>query len=125
MNISKYFKSWEVECSCGCEIPRQVIVMAEEHAEDLDVIRAFLNKPMHVNSWYRCPSYNRKVKGAENSKHKLGIATDIRVDGISSDELYNVVTLLIDDGKIREGGVGLYSSFVNYDTREYKARWAG
>ena len=125
MKISKYFSVWEVDCSCGCDMSRQVFVMAEEHAQDLDKIREYIGKPIHVNSWYRCEDYNRKIGGATKSKHRLGIASDLRADGMSSDELYNAIQLLIDEGTIREGGLGLYNSFVHYDTREYKARWVG
>ena len=31
----------------------------------------------------------------------------------------------IKEGKIKKGGVGLYRSFVHYDTRGWNARWKG
>lgn len=39
-------------------------------------IRDLLGVPLIINSGYRCPALNVKVKGADKSKHLLGLACD-------------------------------------------------
>ncbi len=72
--------------------------------------------PYQVISAYRSPETNamrhaqtRSV--ARNSRHMSGQAIDVRVDGISPENLANVVA------SMQEGGVGLYrqSGFVHID----------
>ena len=54
----------------------------------LEPIRNEWNKPLKINSGYRCPALNRKVKGARNSQHKLGKAVDIEFKNVPNRELY-------------------------------------
>ena len=54
--------------------------------------------------------------------HKIGGAVDIGAKGTSL-ALHKLILQLIIDGKIPQGGVGLYNSFVHYDIRGSKARW--
>ena len=84
------------------------------------------------SSGYRSPVYNCIKGGAKNSMHKTGGAADIRVSETISElpkALYKIILQLIIDGKIPQGGVGLYNTFVHYDIRGYKdpsieiARW--
>ena len=76
------------------------------------------NRPITINSGYRCPVHNRKVNGAVNSQHLYGKAADISLKDI---------TMKILAAKVNEvfakGGVGYYSSFVHVDVRGYRARW--
>jgi zinc D-Ala-D-Ala carboxypeptidase len=47
-------------------------------AEGLERVRSALgNKPIHINSGYRCEALNRKVKGARHSRHMEALAADI------------------------------------------------
>ncbi len=47
-------------------------------AEGLELGRSALgDKPIHVNSGYRCPQLNTLVGGAGNSQHMKGLAVDI------------------------------------------------
>ena len=39
------------------------------------------------------------------------------------EDMYNLETQLIKEGKMKEGGIGIYSTFVHYDVRGWKARW--
>ena len=78
-----------------------------------------------INSSYRSPVYNCSIGGALNSMHKIGGAVDIGVKKITPSALQKIISQLITDGKIPQGGVGLYSSFVHYDIRGSKARWNG
>lgn len=43
----------------------------------LDPVRRIWNRPITVNSGYRCPALNAAVKGASNSQHQKGEAADI------------------------------------------------
>ncbi len=43
----------------------------------LDPLRKRYGKPIKVNSGYRCPQLNKAVKGATNSQHMKGLASDI------------------------------------------------
>ena len=125
MKLSENFYISELKCNCGqCHIPLSVELMAKEHADNLEVIREYVgNKPMTINSWYRCDRWNKAVGGVKSSKHRLGIATDIVIEGMTPDEVYEVIEHLIDIGKIDEGGLGRYNTFTHYDSRCYKARW--
>lgn len=43
----------------------------------LDPLREWYGKPITVNSGYRCPELNERVKGSNNSQHMKGEAADI------------------------------------------------
>jgi uncharacterized protein YcbK (DUF882 family) len=89
----------------------------------LQVLRDYLGKPIKINSGYRSPAHNAKVKGAKNSMHVKGKAADIVVQGYTPTQLAAVIFKLIEEKKIRQGGVGIYPTFVHYDIRGTKARW--
>lgn len=44
----------------------------------LDIVRYCIGEPIYINSGYRSVALNRKVGGARNSYHTLGLAADIR-----------------------------------------------
>lgn len=43
----------------------------------LDPLREWYGKPVMVNSGYRCPELNAKIKGSATSQHMSGQAADI------------------------------------------------
>lgn len=45
--------------------------------EQLDKIREKYDKPIYINSGYRCPKLNKAVKGVDTSQHQLGCAADL------------------------------------------------
>ncbi|MBF0315633.1 MAG: peptidase M15 [Oligoflexia bacterium] len=45
-------------------------------AEKLEQVRALLEKPIKVNSWFRSEIVNRSIGGAKNSAHLAGFAID-------------------------------------------------
>jgi hypothetical protein len=51
------------------------------------------------------------------------MAADIKVKGLTPLEIYNAIEKLIADGKMKQGGLGLYRSWIHYDFRGTKVRW--
>ena len=96
----------------------------QELAENLQVLRDHLNVPVMVTgSGYRTKSHNKIVGGARRSQHLTASAADIDADGYTPRQLAKEIELLIFSGKMKQGGLGIYSSFVHYDIRGTKARW--
>lgn len=68
------FSPAEVACRDGS------LRVNEDAMDRLQALRNAIGKPMIVTSAYRSVSHNRKVGGAERSKHLLAKAFDIRMD---------------------------------------------
>ena len=124
MKLTKNFSKSEFDCSCGCEMPLGVLHNVQKLANQLQELRNVVGSPIKINSGYRCPDYNDNVvKGAKNSQHKLGKASDIVVKGIEPDVTAEMLESLISDGEVLQGGLGRYNTFTHYDIRGSKARW--
>lgn len=123
--MTKNFKLSEFRCRDGTDVPDDLMDSVRELVKNLQVIRDHIDRPIHVISGYRTPKYNRKIGGAKKSQHMKAKAADLRVKGMTPKELREVIINLIKEGKIKTGGVGLYTSFVHYDTRGWNARWKG
>lgn len=95
----------------------------QELANNLQVLRDYLGKPVHINAGYR-PKWWEHLRGRSgNSQHTLCKAADIRVDGLSPDEVADAIEYLISKGDMLQGGLGRYNTFTHYDIRKTKARW--
>lgn len=46
----------------------------------LDMIRVYMEKPIFINSGYRCKKLNEKVGGVQKSMHTRGLAADFRTE---------------------------------------------
>jgi len=123
--LSKNFKKSEFRCRDGKDVPSELMDNLRELVENLQIIRDHIDKPIRVISGYRTPKYNRKIGGARKSQHMKAKAADLRVRGVTAVELREIILNLIKEGKIKRGGVGLYRTFVHYDTRGWNARWTG
>ena len=123
MKLTKNFKLTEFGCKDGSGVPERYIDNCVELAENLQKIRDYFGRPVIINSAYRTKSHNAKVGGATSSKHLTCSAADIRIEGVETKVLHDAVLTLIERGEIKQGGVGIYNSFVHYDIRGYKARW--
>ena len=126
--LTENFSLHEFQCKDGSYIPNEYLPNAIQLAKNLQVLRDYINKPITINSAYRSPKYNAsaKVKGAKNSQHLLAKAADLRVEGITPKELAKVIESLIKDGKMQQGGIGIYPTFVHYDIYfdgKNKRRW--
>jgi uncharacterized protein YcbK (DUF882 family) len=113
--VSPHFLWKEVTCRCGCgfTVVNQLLVY------NLERLRAGLgHRPVKVYSWCRCPEYNEKVGGVQDSFHTYGLAADIACDGVPLDKLAQQAGKLFD-------GIGVYRAkgFVHVDVRGWPARW--
>ena len=92
-------------------------------AEQLQVLRDEINKPITINIAYR-PYWWEKMRGRiGTSQHCLGKAADITVEEMSITELHKEILKLIEQGKMINGGLGLYQTFIHYDIRSYPVKW--
>lgn len=124
MKLTQNFNVEEFSCKDGTPVPSQLWQNVEELAINLQVLRNYLGVAVKVTgSGYRTPAHNAKVKGAKNSQHLLAKAADINADGYTPFRLAAVIEKLIESGKMKQGGLGIYKNFVHYDIRGIKARW--
>jgi uncharacterized protein YcbK (DUF882 family) len=60
-------------------------------AELLEQVRGLLGKAIMINSGYRCKQINDAVGSKDSSQHRIGCAADIRVVGMTPDEVVKAV----------------------------------
>lgn len=61
----------------------------------LNEIREGYGKPIYITSGYRCNELNKIVGGVENSKHKKGLAVDLKWD-------YELLVYIIENCKFEK-----------------------
>ena len=103
----KYFRPDEFVCKCGCgrgadEIDRELV-------EKLDKIRGMLDKPVIINSAYRCKKHNAEVGGVSDSAHTTGKAVDLKAFGAYRVDLLGLIMAM----GFRRVGVG--KTFIHAD----------
>ena len=123
MKLTKNFSKKEFDSKDGSEMPQDVFVNIQKLANQLQVLRDYLGKQISINSAYRSPSHNKSVGGAKNSQHLYGKASDITVKEMTPKQVYDAIEILISNGDMLQGGLGLYNTFVHYDFRGNKSRW--
>lgn len=121
--ITRHFKVEELWCSCCHRLPKTDLLLY--HMDRMEELRMAVGFPLSVNSGYRCYVHNKEVGGAADSMH-LRIATDIR-DTQRQTWCLDQIEEAAND--LDFGGIGLYTSFVHTDSREFTgkptARWNG
>lgn len=84
----EFFTPEEFKCKCGgryCNgYPAQ---MREEVVRICDAARKHFGRPGHIISGLRCQIHNANEGGVANSQHMYGEAVDLRIEGVSSDQL--------------------------------------
>lgn len=123
MKLTKDFSKKEFDSKDGANMPATVLVNVRELATNLQVLRDAVQLPIVITSGYRSVSHNKKIGGAEGSKHTLGQAADFKIPGMTAKQVYEVVLKLIQSGKMKKGGLHAYSTWVHYDIRGFNARW--
>ncbi|EQA61831.1 D-Ala-D-Ala carboxypeptidase family metallohydrolase [Leptospira alexanderi] len=87
MNLSKNFTLAELTVTqtglVNSPDERQIINLKRLCETILEPLKEVAGKPIQVNSGYRSPAVNRKIKGSITSQHMAGEAADICVVGMS------------------------------------------
>ena len=123
MKLTKNFRLSEFECKCDCTMDDEVLSNIKELAANLQVLRDFVKRPIKLTNAYRCLSHNRSIGSKDTSQHVKGKAADIKIEGMTPEEVYKTIQILIAVEAMKEGGLSPYGTFTHYDTRGYKARW--
>jgi uncharacterized protein YcbK (DUF882 family) len=123
MKLTSNFSKAEFECKCGCEMPKEVLLNIQKLANQLQILRNKVGVSIKINSAYRCLKHNKSIGGVSNSQHVLGKASDVVISGFKPSKTFDLISELINDGDMLQGGLGAYNSFTHYDIRGKKARW--
>ena len=126
-NVTEHFKYTEPGLACKCCQRVRLITEFFACMDLLEQMRVTLGFPMDIISGYRCPEWNKKVKGSADSMH-MKFAVDIKPLHISKEpseiweaKLHSMWTLA---HTIRFGGLGIYDTWIHVDTRSgLLARW--
>lgn len=115
MTIWEGFKRKEFACKCcGVSVVDADLLEALKHLKAY-----FRGATVSVMSGYRCAIHNKRVGGAKNSQHMLGIAADLKVTGVAPKEVADYLEAAY-PGK---HGIGRYATFTHFDIRDDRARW--
>tara|TARA_R110000796_G_scaffold97429_2_gene204416 strand:+ start:6591 stop:6974 length:384 start_codon:yes stop_codon:yes gene_type:complete len=123
MKLTSNFSKSEFECKCGCEMPKEVLLNIQKLANQLQILRNKVGVSIKINSAYRCLKHNKSIGGVSNSQHVLGKASDVVISGFKPSKTFDLISELINNGDMLQGGLGAYNSFTHYDIRGKKARW--
>ena len=96
MNLSEHFTLEELTHTDHRELSNEP---NESETENLKRLAAFLEqvktvlggKPVMVNSAFRSKEVNDAVGSKDTSQHRIGCAADIRIPGMTPDEVLKVV----------------------------------
>jgi len=121
--LTTNFHIREFKCKDGAKVPDELFDNVKLLAKQLQILRDFIGIPIHLNSAYRTEAYNDRIGGSPKSQHKLAKAADMVTSKYTPKQLASIIKKLIKEGKMMQGGVGVYPSFVHYDIRGTEARW--
>ena len=123
--LSEHFKVREFRCKDGSD----PVFIDSELVELLEKIRVHFGKPVTITSGFRTAAHNATVaKAAKYSQHLYGKAADIRVEGISVENVYAYADKLLGNAEgcgIYPPGLGRANGWVHVDVRKAKSRWKG
>lgn len=105
------------------QVPQHLWHHLQRLADNLQVLRDAVGRPIGISSGYRTVRHNAAVGGSKASQHLDAAAADFYIAGRTADDSYCMVSALIKSGKMREGGLGAYATHTHYDPRGTPARW--
>lgn len=81
----------------------------------LEQVRKCLGKPISINSGFRCKTLNDAVGSKDTSQHMIGCAADIRVSGMTPDQVVKAIiqSNIQFDQMIREFDAWVHISVTN------------
>lgn len=124
MKLTKNYSTEDFDCKDGTPVPKKYYANVKALAENLEVLNEELDTVMLISgSGYRTPAHNAKVSLSPASKHLTAEAGDISSPDHKPVVIVATIERLILEGKMKQGGIGLYKSFVHYDIRGTKSRW--
>jgi len=108
IKIARFFSMKEFECPCCNRI-----MLSPDLLTRLNHLRNIINRPIYINSGYRCKEENQRVGGVPGSYHLLGMAVDIHVQDILLSDL------LLYAQEVGFNGIGFYenNNFLHLDIR--------
>jgi hypothetical protein len=62
MKLTSNFSKSEFDSKDGAEMPDDVLANVKIVAEQLQILRDFLNVSIKINSAYRSPAHNKKIR---------------------------------------------------------------
>ena len=102
IKIARFFSLYEFECPCCNRV-----MLSPDLLTRLNHLRIIINRPIYINSGYRCKEENQRVGGVPGSYHLLGMAVDIQVKDI-----------LLSDLLIYAQGIG-FNGIGNYEKKNF------
>lgn len=121
-DLTPHFSLSEFRSRDGAPMTPAVEANIRRLAVQLQRVRDRLGAPMRITSGYRSPEHNRRVGGAPRSLHVRGLAADI-ASPAGAPVVHATIRRAIRSGAVRDGGLGLYSSWVHYDLGPAGRRW--
>lgn len=123
VQLTRNFNLTEFHCKNGIHVPPDLFPNALQLAINLQALRNFFDVPVFINSAYRTQAYNAQVGGSPHSQHLQCKAADIVIKGVTPIVIASCLEMMIMKGMVRQGGIGIYDTFVHYDVRGKRARW--
>lgn len=112
--LTKDFSENEMKCPCCGECNMDHMFMFA-----LQFVRDTVEKPMVINSGFRCNARNALVGGSLPSRHLSGDAADISTVGWGGEDLWCLITTLTNLGF----SIGVYKNHIHIDSRPMPISW--
>jgi uncharacterized protein YcbK (DUF882 family) len=115
-DLSKNFNRHEFACHCGCgfDAVNPKLITALETLRELCG-----NRPITITSGCRCVWHNKAIGGVAASKHLLGDAADIKVQGKKAQDVLHKCGQV---EAFKQGGRILYDTWVHVDVNTGNGR---
>lgn len=129
--LSKHFTVEEFDCHNGTRVsPREYNGLEYLCKQFLEPLRAKFGS-VTINSGFRTKAYNASIGGASGSYHVYtehdgnDQAADVKCARGTPRQWHAFMAGIRKRKRGGKGGLGLYSSFVHVDIRDYKSDWRG